>query len=572
MPSRRATDSRLIPITLLVLLVGAYILPGLIGPHLWKPDEPYFFGMVWSLLQGHDWVVPTLAGEPFMEKPPLLMWVAALFAKVFSPILSEHEGARLAIGFFMILIVAVTAQTARRWWGVGAGRVAILSLLTCCGLIQYSHTLLADVPLLAGFVVALYGFSWADDNPVKGGVLLGLGTGMGLLSKGLIAPGAIGVVAVMLPVLFSPWRTRRYLVCLCVAALAALPLVVIWPAALYMRSPALFMEWFWDNNIGRFLGFSVDQLGAAKDPWQWEITLPWFTFPALPMAIATLWQYRRKLRQHTGIQAGLLMTAAILATLFSSASGRTVYALPVLAPLAVLAVPAWRLVPAGLARNIDWLARGIFGAAALFLWVVWCIDFVTGRPPQWAFILKHLPRDYAFASIGWEFFAALSLVVGYGFLCSRLPRLPQRALVSWVAGLALVWGTGMTLWLPWLNASKSYQTVFTQLKSALPSHGCVASHGVGESERAMLDYVADLRTQRIEKKPVLACDYVLIQSVVSIPPQWWWEHGWTTRWEGTRTDERRQRFWLLSRQSAVGASGATGSPQPVPAVPAVTHR
>ena len=31
-----------------------------------------------------DWIVPTLAGEPFMEKPPLYYWVAAGFSWLLS--------------------------------------------------------------------------------------------------------------------------------------------------------------------------------------------------------------------------------------------------------------------------------------------------------------------------------------------------------------------------------------------------------------------------------------------------------------------------------------------------------
>jgi len=60
-----------IPFVFFLLLVVAYLLPGLIGHDPWKQDETYVFSIVHHLLQGGDWVVPQLAGEPFMEKPPL---------------------------------------------------------------------------------------------------------------------------------------------------------------------------------------------------------------------------------------------------------------------------------------------------------------------------------------------------------------------------------------------------------------------------------------------------------------------------------------------------------------------
>jgi len=60
---------------LVALLCAAWILPGLIGRDPWKPDEAHTFGVVYELLRGGSWVVPTLAGEPFVEKPPLTTWM-----------------------------------------------------------------------------------------------------------------------------------------------------------------------------------------------------------------------------------------------------------------------------------------------------------------------------------------------------------------------------------------------------------------------------------------------------------------------------------------------------------------
>ena len=65
----------------IVVLCTLWIFPGLIGRDPWKPDEAYSFGLVYHILQTGDWVVPTLAGEPFMEKPPIFFLTAAFFAR-----------------------------------------------------------------------------------------------------------------------------------------------------------------------------------------------------------------------------------------------------------------------------------------------------------------------------------------------------------------------------------------------------------------------------------------------------------------------------------------------------------
>src|SRR5512144_2348229 len=80
----------------LFLLCAAWILPGLVGHDPWKPDEAYGFGLVLGILKTGDLVVPTLAGEPFMEKPPLCYATAAATARIASPLLAPHDGARLA--------------------------------------------------------------------------------------------------------------------------------------------------------------------------------------------------------------------------------------------------------------------------------------------------------------------------------------------------------------------------------------------------------------------------------------------------------------------------------------------
>src|SRR5437870_5709697 len=94
---------------------------GLIGHDPWKPDEAYTFGLVYHIVQSGDWVVPTLAGEPFMEKPPLFYITAALFAQVGGAWLPLHDAARLASGFYMGLAMLFIGLAGRALHGKGTG-------------------------------------------------------------------------------------------------------------------------------------------------------------------------------------------------------------------------------------------------------------------------------------------------------------------------------------------------------------------------------------------------------------------------------------------------------------------
>src|SRR5512140_411243 len=218
---------------LICFLCACWLLPGLFNHEPWKADEPYSFGMVHSILQTGDWVVPTVAGEPFMEKPPLYYLTAAFFARLFSPLLPLHDGARLASGFFLLVAFLFAGLAGKRLWGTGQGVTTVALLLGSAGLLLNAHQLITDTALFAGCSIAIFGLILSEEQPVAGGIWLGLGVGTGFLSKGLLAPAVFGLAALFLPVLYPSWRTRKYVICLGVATLSALPLLTIWPFALF---------------------------------------------------------------------------------------------------------------------------------------------------------------------------------------------------------------------------------------------------------------------------------------------------------------------------------------------------
>ncbi len=72
---------------LFALLVLAYLLPGLAGHDPWKTEDAIGIGIVHQMLQHGNWIVPHLAGEPFLEDGPFHYWLAALTANLFGPLL-----------------------------------------------------------------------------------------------------------------------------------------------------------------------------------------------------------------------------------------------------------------------------------------------------------------------------------------------------------------------------------------------------------------------------------------------------------------------------------------------------
>ena len=530
------------------VLVIAYLFSGVIGHDPWKQDEAYTFGMVLHMLDTGDWVVPTLAGEPFMEKPPLFYMVAAIMANALSGWLPLHDGARLAATLFIAVGAAFTGATAHRLLGAAAVPRAVLLLVACFGLLLHAHEMITDTALFAGFAVAVYGLTWAAQSPLRAGALLGTGVGIGFMSKGLVEPVIIGLACVMLPIVSNAWRSRRYATTLAIALLFALPWLMIWPMALYAQNRDAFDTWFWTNNFGRYLGTA--HLGADTEPWYYARVLPWFTFPAGPLALFAIWRSVRN-RTILGDPATLLLcvvAGAIVLVLATAATARSLYALPLLIPLSILAGKGVGDVPQWIVRNATRTFGFLFGAMALGIWVLWFHGMQFGKPPDIEFLLRYLPRDFVFDFQPGLFLAALFCTALW--LATWLSkRTPLTEVQRWVAGVTMVWGVTMSLCLPWIDHAKSFRSPFTELATLVPTDECVAGKGLGEPQRGMLHYFGGIVAAPAEDSDE-SCAFLIVQTNKASERNPAAPRGWAQIWSGSRAGEEQEHFTLYSRNDS----------------------
>jgi 4-amino-4-deoxy-L-arabinose transferase-like glycosyltransferase len=534
---------------LLTLLCLAWIVPGLVGHDPWKPDEAYSFGLVNHIVKTGDWVVPTLGGEPFMEKPPLYYLTAAAFAKVFSPLLPLHDATRLASGFYMALTLLFVGLSGRELYGRGRGWSGPLILIGCLGLLARGHQLITDVALLTGFALALYGLALSMRRHLLGGLLLGSGVGIGFMSKGLLAPGMLGIISLALPILFKPWRTKQYALCLLVAFTATLPWLTLWPALLYQRSPQLFMDWFWINNLGRFLGFA--KLGPAAEPWHYLKILPWYAWPALPLALWTLW--RRKLAglKDPSIHLPLTALLVMLFVLSAASDARELYALPLLLPFSLLAAAGLDTLRRGAVSALYWFGIMVFTFFAGVIWFYW-VALEIGIPAELHTHINHLQPAYVPALSPLPITIALLYTVAWLAMLFKLKRSHERPIIVWSGGITLVWGLLLTLMVAWADTGKSYRSMIVSMQQTLPAHyDCMASRNLGEPQRALLEYFADTLTKRVEVTGDIQCELLLVQgwakarATTALPgPEW------RQLWEGARPGDKDERYWLFQRSAS----------------------
>jgi 4-amino-4-deoxy-L-arabinose transferase-like glycosyltransferase len=450
----------------------------------------------------------------------------------------------LATGFFMAITFVAVGLAGRELFGPGKGWPAVLVLLGSIGLVERGHALITDISQLTGFAIAMYGLALSLRRPALGGFWLGTGVGLAFMSKGLLAPGCIGLTSLILPIVSARWRTRHYVTTVVAALVASLPWLLVWPWALWRRDPQLFHEWFMVNNFGRFLG--SNDLGPPSKPGYYLGVLPWYALPAWPLAVWALWFGRRRFRDDPGLLLPCTVLIILLLVLSLSRDARELYALPTLVPFALLAVPGLFNLRRGAANFFLWFAVLFFSLAILVGWFYW-MGLDLGFPAQ---LHRHLLRMRPAYLHGFDL---VELALGLAFtafwiwVLAHSKRGPTRPLVVWAAGVATLWGLLTVFFNDYFDSANSYRSMVHEIQRSLPAnYDCISSHNLGEPQRALLDYFAGIVTYRDHvAQRDRECEILLVQGFrnqIHDPGA-----GWIKLWEGARPGDNRELYRLYRR-------------------------
>ena len=550
-------------------------MPGLIGRDPWKADEAYTYGLVLHIIETGDHVVPTLAGEPFLQKPPLFFSTAVGFVKALTPMISFETAVHGANVVFLGLTLIGLGLACREILGEGKGWYAPAVFMGCIGQCHTLKLLITDVSLVSGFAVALYGLAITARSAWHGGLITGTGIGITFMSKGLFGPGLIGVTMIAL-LGFREWRTKAYFKSWIPSGVAVLPWLLIWPIILYQRSPQLFGEWFLENNLGRFLGHemvtkigdalglpfikAVNTIGMHDKRYIVFFDLPWLAFPAIPLALWLFWKGRGAALRKPGVQLALMNLLVIAGIVSLSRNGRELYAIPAIVPAALLGAQGIPLLTERIARGWQRFALIGFGLLFALIWIVWGGQFFGQPSFLWSRIHAWSP-DYKPVFEFVPFVIALLFTGGWVLWMLKQDRGDtQLAAVNWAVGLSGMYLFLMTIWLPLMESRMSYRHL-TEVKTILPAdHGCIASTGIGEPQRAMFHYYAGVKTKRVDAVEKskrdefiksLDCEYFLIEHEtfgkknVPEPPA---EKGpWKLIWEDMHSG--KELFRLYHREA-----------------------
>jgi 4-amino-4-deoxy-L-arabinose transferase-like glycosyltransferase len=513
------------------MLCGIWLLTGVIGHEPWKPEDALHLGVAFGM-SGSDWVVPRIAGDPWLVSPPLYHWVAAVCGKLLGWLLPWHDAARLASTLFAAAFLVILWRIAYRQMAPSPALAAPLLAIGTLGLLVPLHEAQPAIVALTGFAVSLWGLQVWRDEPLRGGALFGTGVGIGFLGTGVDSV-AIQLATGLLLMLHPAWRNRGSVRAWLVAAAVALLLILPWPLLLWRQSPTLFDVWWTVEQASLTTrdGFSRNHLEL----------IAWASWPVLPLALWSLWLERRNLFRPETV---LLLTgsACALFMYFTGTPTRSTALFPALVPLTLLAASAASRLRRGAANAFDWFGMMTFTLAAALIWLAG-IAIRTGGPVR---IAKNLARTapgfIAEASI-LPILIAIVVSVVWVAVMLLTPRSPWRAAARWCIGLATIWVLVATLLMPWIDYGKSYRSISADFRNALGSQpGCIVRQGLGLAQRASLDYYSGIRT--VGANPAGNCRYLIMQtgprSEKALP-------GWTLILEASRPGDKNEQLRLYRR-------------------------
>ncbi len=531
------------PRQLAIVICVAWVLIGLVGHDPWKSDEAYTFGAAYRMLQTGDWTVPRIGDTPFLQTPPLVHYGAALTATVFSPFFALHDAARLSVGIWLGLLLVFTALTARELWGGNSSWVAPLMLIGCTGLLVRGHQLISAVVLLVALAIGIYGLALAPRRAHAGGAWLGVGLGMSFLASGVSEPLMLVLMTLGMVIVSPRYRTGRFAQSAAVALAVAVPLLAIWPLALHATHPELFSQW-----SAQSLQQLGDLLVLAEHEQQLYFldVLPWFAWPAWIFALWSLWIEGKEGLSKREVQLPLVAFVAIFGYLTIAGEGRDVMALPMLLPLALLGSIAIDRLPRGALNAYYWFGIMVTTVFSLVAWVYFSAA-QFGLPTRLAEHIFSLQPEYQAVTRIWSMLAAIIVTLLWFVLVFNIKRSPERPFILWAAGITAGWALAVLLLFHWIDARKTYRSMVAEMSAQMPQqYQCIISQGVGDAQRAMLYYFANIVTSQIyTRSGERKCDVLITQdrwdddNTIGEP--------WQLIWEGGRAGDRHERYRLFGR-------------------------
>ena len=262
---------------LIIRLVAMYLIP------LNDPTEARYSEIARIMVETNNWVTPMHQyNVPFLAKPPLSIWLSALFIKAFGV---SALNARLPSLLLSIAVLGLIWQVARQRSNPIIPMMAITVLAGNLAFYLDAGTVMTDPSLLFCTTLTFVSF-WESVVQKKRlwGYVFFIALALGLLSKGLVA----FVLSVMPIALWCVFQKKTFVALKTLPCLIGILLIVViafpWYYLAEMKNPGFLNYFIIGEHFSRFLepSWQGDKYGFAHQVpygmiWIYALlcTLPW---------------------------------------------------------------------------------------------------------------------------------------------------------------------------------------------------------------------------------------------------------------------------------------------------------
>ena len=283
---------------LLLAVVACLLLFSTLGrSDLSGSTEPREAGVAAEMLQSGDFLMPSLNGEPFLEKPPLSYWLQAASIGAFGYHAFAPRLPSALAGIATVLLFAFFYRKSEPWRALLSGAL----LMTMGAFLEYSQTAGQDMLLTFGVSLALLSFYFTREHDSKA-LWLGFSAGLAVatLAKGVVGLAVPGVVVFSYLLIESihfdrcftaaKWLTPAFF-----SLLGLLPIIAWLTAIFATQGGEPLREVLWANSVGRFQGNYSG--GAHAEPFYFYLkNLPQTFQPWSLLLYLAIWQSVRTLK------------------------------------------------------------------------------------------------------------------------------------------------------------------------------------------------------------------------------------------------------------------------------------
>ncbi len=384
------------------------------GRDFWSPEEIEFAQICKEMnSEKGSWMKPTLGGEPYNEKPPLIYWSGLFFQNAF--LLDPHIAYRLPSIIFGVLGIWVTFIFGQRFFNAKVGWVSCLIHGTSIVYFGNATWFRTDVPFAFGVVLAFTSFAivFTDKKHPKIWKIIGA---LSLAFASLYKSPLLGAYLCFMPLIMFLWFQHGFkgvLIELIRARLGSsviLYLVLVLPWYVYMifaQGDGFVSENIGEHHLDRlFDATSHQQNGFYYFKSILGDFLPWTLW--LPLAIYSGFMHFKR----TPVKLSMLAVLVTFVTLSLISSKQGKYLLPMWTPLCVLTIyciyeksreSIWEgYIGAGVSKIFPWIfvtLSGVGFVASILL----LVNLLPGIPDEGP--IKNLMTD------GFRYKAAIILAI-----------------------------------------------------------------------------------------------------------------------------------------------------------------